>query len=111
MATDIMTYEVTKSIVERGSVAMSYDVFGMAAHRGVDGRYYAPYGIGHALYGVPFYLAGAMAERLTGLDVGKADAVRKASFVVGSAVAAAASVWLAFWFVWRMFGALRGRPS
>ena len=54
MATDIMTYEVTRSIVEKGSVAMSYDVFGMEAHRGVDGRYYAPYGIGHALYSVPW---------------------------------------------------------
>ncbi|MDP6579027.1 MAG: hypothetical protein QF681_00105 [Vicinamibacterales bacterium] len=107
MATDIMTYEVTKSIVEHGSVAMSYDVFGMEAHRGVDGRYYAPYGIGHALYSAPFYLAGATAERLTGLDVGKADAVRKASLVVGSAVAAAAIVWLAFWFTWRLFGAIR----
>jgi len=107
MATDIMTYEVTKSIVERGSVAMSYDVFGMAAHRGVDGRYYAPYGIGHALYGVPFYLAGTTAERLAGLDVGKADAVGKASLAIGNAVAAAASVWLAFWFAWRLFGAIR----
>ena len=41
-------YEVTKGIVEHGTVAMSYNVFQMDAHRGVDGRYYAPYGIGHA---------------------------------------------------------------
>ena len=107
MATDIMTYGVTKAIVERGSVAMSGNVFGMEAHRGVDGRYYAPYGIGHALYSVPFYIVGRAAERVTGLDVGKADAVRKASLVAGSAVAAAATVWLAFWFAWRLFGAIR----
>ena len=107
MATDILTYEVTRSIVEKGSVAMSYDVFGMEAHRGVDGRYYAPYGIGHALHSVPFYFAGATVERLTGLSVGKADAVGKASLVAGSAVAAAASVWLAFWFAWRLFGRIR----
>ena len=69
MATDIMTYEVTKNIVEQGSVAMSHDVFGMEAHRGVDGRYYAPYGIGHALYSVPFYIVGRAAERVTDLDL------------------------------------------
>ena len=38
MATDIMTYEVTKAIVEQNSVALPYNVFGMEAHRGVDGR-------------------------------------------------------------------------
>ena len=67
MATDIMTYEVTKNMVEHRSVAMSYNVFQMDAHRGVDGRYYAPYGIGHALYSIPFYMAGRTAERLIGL--------------------------------------------
>ena len=65
MATDIMTYEVTKAIVEQNSVALPYNVFGMEAHRGVDGRYYAPYGIGHALYSVPFYMLGRVADHFT----------------------------------------------
>ena len=36
IATDTMTYEVTKSMVEDGSVAMSYNLYEMDAHRGVD---------------------------------------------------------------------------
>ena len=64
MATDIMTYEVTKAIVEEHSVALPYNVFGMEAHRGVGGRYYAPYGIGLALYSVPFYILGRAADHL-----------------------------------------------
>ncbi len=104
MATDIMTYEVTKAIVERGSVAMSYNLFQMDAHRGVDGRYYAPFGIGHALYSVPFYLLGRTAERFTGENIGRLESLRKSAMTVGSAVAAAASVWLTFWFAWALVG-------
>ena len=106
MATDIMTYEVTKGIVERGTVAMSYNLYEMDAHRGVDGRYYAPYGIGHALYGVPFYVAGRAVER-SGLEVGKEEALRKAAVVVGSAVATAGIVFVTFWFAWALVGDLR----
>jgi hypothetical protein len=100
MATDIMSYEVTKGIVEHHTVAMSYNVFKMDAHRGVDGRYYAPYGIGHALYSIPFYTVARLAERWTGLEVGKPEALTKAGFVSGSAVAAALTVWIAFLFAW-----------
>src|SRR3954454_12846061 len=81
MATDIMSYEVTKGIVERGSVAMSYNVFQMEAHRGVDGRYYAPYGIGHAVYSVPFYAAARLVERISGAGLGKPEVLPKAGFV------------------------------
>lgn len=98
MATDPMSYEVARSLVEHGSVALSYQVLGLEAHRGIDGRYYAPYGIGHALYNVPFYLVGRALERWTGLDVRKPEAVRKAVVVLGSAVAAAATVWVTFLF-------------
>ena len=104
MATDIMTYEVTKSMVEDGSVAMSYNLYEMDAHRGVDGRYYAPYGLGHAIYGVPFYLAGRTAERLTGIDVGKDEALGKAALAGGSTIPSALVVWLTFWFAWRLTG-------
>ncbi len=104
MATDIMSYEVTKGMVERRSVAMSFNVHGMEAHRGVDGRYYAPYGVGHAIYGVPFYAVGRVAESAIGPRIGRADAVRKAAFVGGSAVASALVVWIVFWFAWRLTG-------
>lgn len=108
MATDIMSYEVTKGIVDRGTVAMSYDVFQMDAHRGVDGRYYAPYGIGHAVYSIPFYAAARAVERATGVGLGKPEVLPKAGFVVGSAVAAALTVWVAFLFAWRISGDATG---
>ena len=102
MATDIMSYEVTKGIVEHGTVAMSYNVFQMDAHRGVDGRYYAPYGIGHAIYSIPFYAVARAVERVTGLALGKPEVLPKAGFVVGSAFASALTVWVAFLFAWRL---------
>lgn len=107
MATDVMSYEVAKGIVEDGSVAMSYNVLNMDAHRGVDGRYYSPYGIGHPLYVVPFYAAGRIVEGAIGSGVGKPEAVRKAFLVMGNAVAGALTVWLAFLFAHRIGGSPR----
>jgi hypothetical protein len=102
MATDIMSYEVTKGIVESGTVAMSGNIFNMEAHRGIDGRYYAPYGIGHAIYSIPFYLAGRAVESWGGVRIARNEALRKAGFVIGSAVAAALTVWITFFFAWRL---------
>ena len=107
MATDIMSYEVTKNIVDHGTVAMSYNVFQMEAHRGADGRYYAPYGIGHAMYSIPFYAAARLAERATGLALGKPEVLSKAGFVVGSAFASALAVWVVFLFACRMSNDIR----
>ena len=109
LATDIMTYEVTKAIVERGSVAMSSNIYAMEAHRGIDGRYYAPYGIGHAVYSVPFYLAGRWAERVAGGRIGRSESLRKAALTAGSMVAAAGCAWLMAWFAWALVG--RTGPS
>ena len=111
MATDIMSYEVAKNIVEHGSVAMSFNVHDMEAHRGVDGRYYSPYGLGHPVYAAPFYLAGRVAEQATGLNVGKPEALRKAFFVLGNAFAAAATVWLTFLFALRLGGSARAAAA
>ena len=111
MATDIMSYEVAKNIVEHGSVAMSFNVHDMDAHRGVDGRYYSPYGIGHPIYAVPFYVAGRLAEEATGFGVGKPEAIRKAFFVLGNAFAAAATVWLTFLFALRLGGSARAAAA
>ena len=104
MATDTMSYEVAKNIVEHGSVAMSYNVHDMEAHCGVDGRYYSPYGIGHPIYGIPFYLVGRTIEQWSGFSTAKPEIFRKAAFVLGSAIAAALTVWIAFWFALRVGG-------
>ena len=61
-ATDLASYEVTKNLVQQGSVAMSYNVLATAAERGVDGRYYAPVGLGHPVFGVPFYFASRVGK-------------------------------------------------
>lgn len=106
-ATDLASYEVTRSIVERGSVAMSYNVLATEAERGTDGRYYGPVGIGHPVFGVPFYLAARTVQHVSGLHLGKPESLMKAAVVAGSAVAAAMAVALCFRFAL----ALGGTPS
>ena len=94
----VVTYDVTRSLVERGSLALSGNLLGMEAHRGIDGRYYSPFGIAQSVFNVPFYLVGRGAERLIGTKVGKPGAVTKAAVAVamGNAVAAAGCVWMTF---------------
>ena len=104
-ATDLASYEVTKNLVEQRSVAMSYDVLSATAERGVDGRFYAPVGIGHPVFGVPFYI-GARLATAAGLRAGKADSIAKAGVVFGSAVAAA----LCVFFTCLLSGSLTGNP-
>jgi len=104
-ATDLASYEVTRNLVEHGTVAMSYDVLATDAERGVDGRYYAPVGIGHPLFGVPFYLAARTVQRTLGVRLGKPESLTKAAVVAGSAVAAALAVTVAFRFALAISGA------
>ncbi len=103
----VVTFEVTRSLVERHTVALSANILGLEANRGVDGRYYSQYGIGQSLYNVPFYLAGRAIVRVTGLRVGKEDSVLKAAVVMGSAVAAAGTVTMVFLLAWLMVGHVR----
>jgi len=103
-ATDLASYEVTRNMVEHGTVAMSYNVLATEAERGVDGRYYAPVGIGHPLFGVPFYLAARAVQQTLGVRVGKPESLTKAAVVAGSAVAAAAAVAVAFRFALAVSG-------
>jgi hypothetical protein len=100
-ATDLASYEVTRSLVESRSVAMSYDVLATDAERGRDGRYYAPVGIGHPLFGVPFYAAAKIATS-AGLRVGKPESLTKAAVVFGSTVAAALCVYFGWLLAWRV---------
>ena len=78
-----------RSIVDDHSIALSGNLLGLDANRGVDGRFYSQYGIGHSIYNVPFYLAGTAAQRLIGRRIGKPDTLPKAAVALGSAVAAA----------------------
>lgn len=104
-ATDLASYEVTRNLVERGTVAMSYNVLATDAERGVDGRYYAPVGIGHPLFGVPFYLAARSAQQVLGVRIGRPESLTKAAVVTGSALAAALAVVVTFRFALAVSGA------
>ena len=107
-ATDLASYEVTKNLVQRGSVAMSYNVLETEAERGLDGQYYAPVGIGHPLVGVPFYFSSQVFQQLFDVRLGKPETLDKAAVVVGSAVAAALCAPLVVLFAWRLTGNLVG---
>lgn len=55
-------YEVTRSIVDKGSFAVDADTPG--AHGGIDGQYYSKYGLGKSLVNTPFYAVGKIMARI-----------------------------------------------
>ena len=100
----VMNYDVTKNLVEHGSTA--FDEPGLDQHRGIDGRYYSPFGIGQSLFNIPFYVAGRAARQALGLHIGRSETVEKAAVALGSAVAAAGIIWVMYLFAWRLSGNL-----
>ncbi len=100
----VVSFDLTRSIVEDHSIALSGNLLGLEANRGVDGRYYSQYGIGQSIYNVPFYVAGTVAQRLIHRRIGKPDTLPKAAVALGSAVAAAGAV-LLVWLLSRRLGA------
>jgi hypothetical protein len=90
----LMMFDVTKSLVQHGSLSASGNVLGWEHNRGIDGRFYSQFGIGQSIYNVPFYIAGARLEAVAGRRIGRPDTVAKAAVAAGSAVAAALSVWI-----------------
>ncbi|HWK10929.1 MAG TPA: glycosyltransferase family 39 protein [Vicinamibacterales bacterium] len=99
----VVTFDLTSSLVERHSIALSGNVLGLDANRGVDGRYYSQYGIGQSIYNIPFYLAGKAAAHLLPRRIGKPDTLPKAAVALGSAVAAAFAIVLV-WSLARRLG-------
>jgi hypothetical protein len=93
----VVTYDLTRSLVQHGSVALSGNLLGMRSQQGKDGRYYSPFGIGQSLYNVPFYLAGSMASRVLRARALKADSLPKAAVALGETVVAALIVQRTFW--------------
>lgn len=88
----VVTFDVTRSIVEQGSVAMSGNLLGREGDRGRDGRYYAPFGIGQSIYNIPFYIAARITTDVTGLRIGKPDSLPKAFVALGQTFVVAAIV-------------------
>jgi len=104
----VVTFDVTKGLVERHSLALSGNLLGRESMRGTDGRYYSPFGIVPSLYNVPFYLAGRWMRAAIGVGVGSPDTLPKAAVTLGGAVAAALVVWATFLLAWRLYGEARG---
>ena len=98
----LATFELSRNLVEAGSVAFTTNPSGSERNRGVDGRYYAKQGIAHAVYSIPFYLVGRLAERVVGTRLNQPDMIPKAAVALGSIVAAAGCVALTFLFAWRV---------
>ena len=56
----VVAFDVTRNIVEKGTLATSGNLLGLEAFRGADGRYYSPFGILQSIYNIPFYVAGTV---------------------------------------------------
>jgi hypothetical protein len=93
----VQAFDLTRNLVEHGSIAISEDlVAGAEALRGPDGRYYSPFGIIQSIVNVPFYLAGKAATRIAGVQIGKPDTVPKAAVALAQTLVGAVVVWQIF---------------
>jgi hypothetical protein len=98
------TYDVTRQIVEQGTVALSADLVGNEAFRGPDGRSYSPFGLLQSIWNIPFYLAGRLAAGLPGGRGLPVEVLTKAVVALGNTVAAALCVWLVWLLGWHASG-------
>jgi hypothetical protein len=100
----IVAFDVTKGLVERQSLALSGNLLGLESMRGVDGRFYSPFGIAQSIYNIPFYLVGRGVQTWIGVRVGGPDTLAKAAVAVGGGVAAALAVWATFLLALALYG-------
>jgi hypothetical protein len=91
--------EQAKSIVDRGALDIPAE-WSLDEWRGADGRYYSPFGIGQAVYDVPWLLAGRTIAKVGGRHLGDADAMSKALVAFGNSFVAAATVGFTFLLAW-----------
>ena len=103
----VVTFDVTKNLVDHGRVSMSGDLLGRDWHKGTDGRYYAPFGIGQSIYNVPWYVAAKAIDGVAHIHVGKPDTLAKAIVALGQTLIGAAIVWQLF----RLAAAVTGNSA
>ena len=60
----VAAFDLTRQIVDHRSLALSGDVLGNPACRGVDGRYYSPFSLAQSIWNVPFSVGGRVAAGL-----------------------------------------------
>ena len=91
----VVAFDLTQSLVDRHSIATSGDLIGNEAYRGVDGRYYSPFGIAQSVWNVPFYAVGrTIAARIARPET--AAAMPKAIVTLGTIPAVALLAWCTF---------------
>lgn len=91
----VVAYDLTQSLVERHSIAISHNILGNDAYLGVDGRYYSGFGLVQSVWNIPFYLAGRAAASLVRRP-DTAAAIPKAVVTLGTIPAVALLSWCAF---------------
>ena len=90
----VIAFDVTQGLLERGSVALSDESPRYEPFRGVDGRYYSPFGIAQSVWNIPFYLGGRAAAAAIGGPIGSRDAIPKAAVALGTVPAVALLAWV-----------------
>ncbi|PID58291.1 hypothetical protein CSB45_04285 [candidate division KSB3 bacterium] len=93
------TYDVTRSMVLYGSVAIKEVPWGKVAS---DGSFYAQYGIGHSLYNLPFYLIGHFFATLSPALASQYDRLTMFTTLLGQPAISALSCALLFLFCLRL---------
>jgi hypothetical protein len=98
----VIAYDVTRGIVERGSIALSSEAPGYDAYRGTDGRYYSPFGIAQSIWNIPFYVAGRQAAKRIGGSAAASQTIPKAAVALATVPAVACLAWVCFALVTRL---------
>lgn len=93
------TYDVTRSMILRGSVAIDAVPWGKV---GPDGQFYAQYGIGHSLYNIPFYLIGHFFTKISPTLAAQYDRLTMFTTLLGQPMISALTCALLFLFCLRL---------
>jgi hypothetical protein len=94
----VVAYDLTRQMVDHGTIALSGNLIGNIAYQGLDGRFYSPFGLAQSVWNVPFFLGGRLVSQALGWAQDRADMATKAAVVLGSGVAAAACVLVVWLF-------------
>ena len=102
----VAMFEAARSLIDRGTLDVPAEQ-STDAWRGVDGRYYTPFGVGQSLFDVPFVLAGRAITATTGVTLGGDDTVPKALVAAASTLPAAVAVAFSLLLSWRLSSSAR----
>lgn len=94
------TFALARSIADHGRVDVPRDL-SLDTWRGTDGRYYLPFGIGQALYDIPFLVVGRMVLDAAGVPAARQEPFLKAGVALASTLSASLCVVATAALAWR----------